>query len=239
MPYGIKGLALPGYVGAEYPDGSCYDRDFDIVEKSDDKLTVYVNSRQLPFRSFHMYRREVTVKVFNVKIEKHAFESSFFNNEVRKLEIDGIFAADDEIFCQNTAFGLREVSWTVGRDKKVVQFIPPWQLVGRHTHSELLKAFCGSEKNGLFKREIVDNIFQNGFEYPNALREPVHKRLSQSTKIFLALDVLRSSPELYDNGASMYSTYIRNRRRYAEKVCEKVKKEYPEYTEQLSKIYPV
>ncbi len=128
---------------------------------------------------------------------------------------------------------LHEVSWTVGRDKKAVQYIPMWNLVGAYAHGELLKAFCGSEKNGLYKRAVVDNIFRNGFEYRNALRKSEHKRLTQSAKIFLALDVLRSSPELYDNDTSLYSTYIRNHRRYAEKVCEKVKREYPEYMEIL------
>ncbi len=231
LPYGTRGIALPGYVGAEYPDGKIYDGDFDIIENTDDKLTVKVNSRRLPFISLNMYRKEVTVKVFNVKIEKHAFRSSFW--PVEKLEIDGSFTADDEIFYLNVSGRLHEVSWTVGRDKKAVQYIPMWNLVGAYAHGELLKAFCGSEKNGLYKRAVVDNIFRNGFEYRNALRKSEHKRLTQSAKIFLALDVLRSSPELYDNDTSLYSTYIRNHRRYAEKVCEKVKREYPEYMEIL------
>lgn len=237
LPYGIKGLALPGYVGAEYSDGSLYDGDFDIIEKSDDKLIVKVNSRQLPFRSLDMCKKEVTVKVFNVKIEKHAFRSFF--NSVEKLEIDGSFTADDMIFCRDYSLSLsrlREVSWTVGRDKKVVQYMPPWWLVGHHAQSELLKAFSGSEKNGLFKREIVDKIFRNGFDYRDALYGTVHERLSQRAKIFLALDVLRSSPELYDNDTSMYLTYIRNRRRYAEKVCENIKDDHPEYLELLLKL---
>ncbi len=228
LPYGTRGIALPGCVNAKYPDGKKYDGDFDIIENTDDKLTVKVNSRRLPY--LNMYRKEVTVKVFNVKIEKHAFTGLW---SVEKLEIDGSFTAEGEIFYLKVSGRLHEVSWTVGRDKKAVQYIPPWKLVGAYAHGELLKAFCGSEKNGLFKREVVDNIFRNGFEYRNALRKSEHKRLTQSAKIFLALDVLRSSPELYDNDTSLYSTYIRNHRRYAEKVCEKVKREYPEYMEIL------
>lgn len=237
LPYGTKGIALQSYVGAEYPDGSYYRGNIDILDKRDDKFTAKVNSRQLPFGSLSGMTgaRELTLKVFNVKIEESAFRSFWSNLE--KLEIDGIFTADSEIFSRdNSLYRLREVSWTVGRDKKVVQYIPSWELVGSYAHTELLKAFCGNKKNGLFKREIVDNTFRNGFEYPRALREPIRKRLPQSAKIFIALDVLRSSPELYNNDTSMYSTYIRNHRLFAEKVCEKVKQEYPEYMKILRKI---
>ncbi len=235
LPYGTRGIALPGYVGAEYPDGKCY-KVTELLDKSEDSRTERVTVRYLPKRSVHMCGANFKLHMSNAAIGQHALYCMF---SVGRLELIGEFKVCGEIFCFELCnyFYPAEVCWTVGNEKRV-QYLPSRYLVGKHVYSGLLKAFCDNGSHGLFRHEIIDNIFRSGADEFDIHGNVVgHRRLKQREKILIALDVLRSSPELYDNDTSLYSTYIRNRRRYAEKVCEeKVKQKYPEYMEILRKF---
>ncbi|MEZ3437926.1 MAG: leucine-rich repeat domain-containing protein [Oscillospiraceae bacterium] len=229
LPYGTRGIALPGYVGAEYPDGKCY-KVTELLDKSEDSRTERVTVRYLPKRSVHICGANFKLHMSNAAIGQHALYCIF---SVGRLELIGKFKVCGEIFCFelcNYCYPA-EVCWTVGNEKRV-QYLPSRYLVGNYVYSGLLKAFCDNGSHGLFRHEIIDNIFRSGADEFDIHGNVVgHRRLKQREKILIALDVLRSSPELYDNDTSLYSTYIRNRRRYAEKVCENVKREYPEYME--------
>lgn len=234
LPQGTKGLPLSNRISAYYPDGKRYEVT-ELLDKSEDSRTERVTVRYLPKRSVHICGENFKLHMSNAAIGQHALYCIF---SVGRLELIGEFKVCGEIFCFelcNYCYPA-EVCWTVGNEKRV-QYLPSRYLVGNHVYSGLLKAFCDNGSHGLFRHEIIDNIFRGGADEFDIHGNVVgHRRLKQREKILIALDVLRSSPELYDNDTSLYSTYIRNHLFFSEKVCEKVKQEYPEYMEILRKI---
>lgn len=234
LPQGTKGIPLSDRICAYYPDGSRYGVT-ELLDKSADSKTERVTVRYLPKRSVYISDKNFKIHMSNAAIGQHAFYRMF---NTGRLELIGEFRVYGEMFdfeLYNFS-GLSEVCWTVGGEKRV-QYLPPRHLVENHVYSGLLKAFCDNGSHGLFRHEIIDMMFRNGADefdvYGNVIG---HRRLRQREKVFIALDVLRSSPELYDNDTSMYSAYIRNHRRYAGIVCGRIADKFPEYGEMLEKL---
>lgn len=165
---------------------------------------------------------------YGIKIGKYAIISP----DLEKLELIGKFVLLDELFAPNCV-SLREVNHDTqikGR-KKLTQFIPSGYAVRPEVHRDLIKAFRANRYNNFFDPKIIENVFENGI--PGETR----RRLSHREKILIAIDVLRSSPELYPDGAEKYSQFLKRHFNYAKKMCGKLR-DHPEYLEFLGKFAP-
>lgn len=151
-----------------------------------------------------------------------------------RVEFTGKFDLywDSCIFEQN-CISLHEVRWEKyitrwdGEDKTaLVQFIPSGYAVRPDVHRELLKAFHGNICGDIFDPKIIENIFDNG-----VIRELSKTRmpLSRREKILLAVDVLKSSPELYPDGTEKYSRFLKRNINYARNMCNRLPREVSGY----------
>lgn len=89
---------------------------------------------------------------------------------------------------------------------ELVQFIPSGYAVRPDVHRELLKAFCGLGFDVFFDSKVIEDVFDNGIvRRLSKTKMP----LSRREKNLIAVDVLKSSPELYPNGTEKYSQFLK------------------------------
>lgn len=236
---------FPPYVNAVYTDGEKYKGISETLEDKDGSMTVKISGQTrvafLPRRFMKTRARELTVKAdYILKIESEAFSEP--NLERLDLtEVGGYIKAEGEIFSWN-CFALREVRWnSIRNGVSYTQYIPPSELIGRYLHEELLKAFRPTKtkpftKDYLFDRTVPDKLFS---EKALVIHTPFEKsmtrlRLTQRQLILTAIDVLRSSPALYEGGTSDYSDYLRRHIKYARTLCERISPRYPKYKQFLA-----
>lgn len=133
------------------------------------------------------------------------------------LEINGDFRANGGIFA-HVCRCLHEVKWNNSKGE-FQSYIPSGQVIRCDVHRELLKAYCRRGFDGFFDSKIIENVFENGIIRKHS---KTHLPLSRHEKILIAIDVLRSSPELYPEGTERYSQYLRRHINYARNMCRKV-----------------
>ncbi len=233
--HGQDGYYFGENAAVRYTDGSPYPELLTPIEKTSDALTVkYMGralvNRVLPSEYVHFGVRslKITSEVF-MDIRRHAFN----DQNLERLEIDNYFDADAEIF-SGKCTALREVRWNGKYNKKrYVQYIPPTGAITELLHRELLKAFCRSD-NGFFDCSVIDKLFSDKeFMYRYGSKKE-RIEISRRQLILIAIDVLRSTPELYTNGTKAYSDYLRRHIGFAKTACERLKAGYPEYAEFLA-----
>ena len=235
--HGQEGFYFGKHADVKYTDGTPYPGLLKPLKQNGDELLVRFDG--VAFRHqfipsgyvhFGVKSLKITTKLY-LSLYEHAFDDP----ELEKLEIDYYFGANRDIFSQNCT-KLREVRWK-GKNNKgdLVQYIPPAELISERVHKELLKAFRGTNDWGFFESSVIDKIFTDKClesQYYFKSANPRYK-IRQQQLILIAIDVLRGTPGQFANGTEMYSGYLRRHLKYAHKVCEKLKPEYPEYMEFL------
>ena len=164
----------------------------------------------------------------------------------------GFIYASDEIFspyCKN----LREVHYDENGSESesvnithITRFVPPEELVGSHIHQKFLTAFTlvpfkvsrkppyKTKYSYFYDSTVIHDMFTKGYITYFDWRNKKHiLKLNQRSKIFIAIDVLRSSVSHNDIDTKIYKDYLRTHKRYAEIICYKVADVYPEYGEYL------
>lgn len=232
LPQNALDLNIPQRVCAVFPDGRRYADLAELIERNGGTVRVKFNGKLFTERTVEYPADDLIIELNNCA----AIQERVFNRpRLKRLELIGIFYPNGEIFSPKCK-DLREVCQTNANGEKRVHYLPPTELVGESIHRELLKAFSRTNRNFLFDRETVDKVFRYGID--TLVRFGVYrpKPLNQRQKILLALDVLRSSSELYDNDTKIYSDYLRTHRRYAAIVCGRLAGSYPEYSRALAAI---
>lgn len=233
---GQEGYYFGKYANIKYTDGSPYPELLQPVEQSGDHLTV--NFAGVAFRHQFIPSEYVHFGVKSLKITTKLFltiyKNAFSDPKLERLEIDYYFSARGEIFsgyCTN----LREVRWKDKNKGDHVQYIPPAELISERVRRELLRAFRGTDDWGFFESSVIDDLFSDKRlekRYYFTSANP-RRKIRQTQLIFIAIDVLRGTHGQFSNGVDMYSKYLRSHLKFAQKVCERIKPDYPEYAEFL------
>lgn len=229
LPQNVMDLAIPPRVCAVYPDGRRYADFAELVERNGGTVRVKFNGKLFTERTVEYAADNLIIELNGAAIQERVFNRP----RLKRLELAGLFYPNGEIFSPKCA-ALREVCMTNDKGEKRVHYLPPSELAGERIHRGLLKAFSGKKRNCFFDRRVIDSVFQYGTD--TLVRFGVYrpKPLNQRQRILLALDVLRSSPELYDNDTGIYSDYLRTHSRYAAIVCGRLSGNYPEYGKSLA-----
>lgn len=159
-----------------------------------------------------------------LKIEK-VFHHRIYENAIRIFDIQeielGEFLATGAIF-SGLCTALHKISW-LEQQEIITKYIPSAELVGEFIHKDLLKAFAPVD-NSFFDSKRIADIF---------LHHPViHTR----HRVFIAIDMLRSTQRACDSDTEIYHIYLKNHIRQAEKFCQNVQNNYPEYSEFLEQF---
>ncbi|MDE5738622.1 MAG: leucine-rich repeat domain-containing protein [Oscillospiraceae bacterium] len=161
-----------------------------------------------------------------LKIEKERnLRHTIHENAIRTFDIQeielGEFQATGAIF-SGLCFSLHKISW-LEQQEMIIKYIPCTELVGEWVHKALLKAFAPVE-NKFFNSKLLETIFlQNPY---------VHTR----QRVFIAIDMLKSTQRLCDSSIAIYQNYLKNHMRQAEKFCYAIQDKYPEYLAFLEKF---
>lgn len=242
--HGQDGYYFGNNASVSYTDGSPYPGLLTPIEQSGDHMTVKFTGAR--FRNQFIPSGYVNFGVRSLKVMTDGMfltirPSAFSDPKLKRLEIDYYFGAEGEIFSAYNCVSLREFRWKGKYNKgQCVQYIPPVELISKHLHSELLKAFRDVETpnagiRSFFDSSVFEEVFKRGFFKAldgydlKASEAEIHER----HLIPVAIDVLRSTPYQFQNGTKMYSDYLRRHLKYARKLCEKLKPKYPEYAEFL------
>lgn len=235
---GQEGYYFGKYANVKYTDGSPYPELLQPVEQSGDHLTVEFAG--VAFRHQFIPSGYVHFGVKSLKITTKLFltlyENAFFDPKLERLEIDYYFSTRGEIFHPVECISLREVRWKCRYNKRnCVQYIPPAELISERVHRELLRAFRGTDDWSFYDSSVIDKIFSDKrleTKYRFTSANPRYK-IRQRQLILIAIDVLRSTSGQFANGTAMYFDYLRRHLKFANKVCEKIGTDYPEYKEFL------
>lgn len=221
--------SFPNFVDARCPNDSKYTGWCETLEESDNRQTLKlkINSSNLCTLSINKWwLRTLTLisdKTHSITIENYAICSV----DLEKLELIGKFSlCKDGCILDPRCISLREMRWNDKQDWQYVQYIPSGYVVRGDVHRELLKAFRGNICGDFFDPKIIENIFDNG-----VIRELSKTRmpLSRREKILLAVDVLKSSPELYPDGTEKYSRFLKRNINYARNMCNRLPREVSGY----------
>ena len=254
VPQGEKGVYIPEFVDAYYPDGTKYVGY--IVEKSKNvnKTTLRVSGKELPSFSITHKRKMIDIeseeplKFQEYAVSSHVIESISFANIYGEGEL--FFA-----WCRN----LHKIEW----NGEYCAYIPSEELICHQVHKQLLKAFSGRTSVGFYRffgrykalrghsrnsrdcyrffdSSMINQVFTEPVSNYAKFRAPHKKpvRLSQKSKILIAVDVLRSTESLFEN-REMYAKYLQTHKRYAEIVCQKLPEKWQEYKDFLKSFYEV
>lgn len=235
VPQGAKGIYLPRFVDAFYPNGIKYAGY--ITAKSDhaDKTTLYVNGEELP--SFSITHISHKGKRVDIEAEKSLrfYEYAVSSPAMESISFSDIYGEGELFFagCRR----LHKVEW----NGKYCAYIPSEELVGHQAHIQLLKAFSGIHSGGFYRffdSGVIGQVFTKPVssyaEFRLQPEKPV--RLSQKSKILIAVDVLRSTETLFEN-RELYVKYLQTHKRYAKAVCEKLPEKWQEYKNFLKAFY--
>lgn len=236
--HGQEGYYFGKKAVVKYTDGSPYPGLLIPVKQNGDELTVEFAG--VAFRHQLIPSEYIHFGVKSLKITTKLFltlhERAFSDPKLEKLEIDYYFGTRGEIFSDKCT-ALREVRWKGENNKDdLVQYIPPAELISERVHRELLRVFRKTVNWSFFDSSVIDKIFSDKRledQYNFTSANP-RKKIRQQQLILIAIDVLRSTQEQYTNGTAMYSDYLHRHLKYAHKVCEKIKPDYPEYAEFLN-----
>ena len=251
VPSNVKYLYFPDYVDVRYPDGSKYKGYINIVKRDFKDTQIEVLSHKVHSWTINTHSENISfIDVNNYySIAKYAINEQY----MKTINLGFVYAAD-EIFspyCKN----LREVHYDENESVNIThitRFVPPEELVGTHIHQKLLTAFTSTytdnKRYAFFDSSVIYDIFSNKYivygissqnyaEHGIWLRENNIHRISQQSKIFIAIDVLRSSVCSHDMDTKVYKQYLCTHKRYAKIVCDKVKNTYPEYADFLETAY--
>ena len=232
--YGVKyGYYFPDYITVKnyYYKYAGKEPSPYIVHTNGDTAEVETISSYMPSWTLDLPYRHIKINTSYGNIEKYAIDC----NKAETVEID-YMEAEGEIFspfCHN----LHKVTW----ENDNCKYIPPSSLIGYILHKELLKAFSpvsaqvnGRYKRYFFNRELIDRIFNSKFyEYKDYYDRTQRIRVSNKTKVLLAIDVLRSTHLKHEKSTEMYIDFLMNHQKYAHDVCESIEDEYPDYAETL------
>ncbi len=216
MPKNHKHCYFPEFVDVHNADGSEYEGIFENKGETADGTVIHVHGEQLPSLSLNHHLKNIVLESDN--------SVQFYDNAVSTWELESFSSnclygkgALFSPFCHN----LHKVSF-----KEKCVYIPSCEMINKETHCRLLKAFSGRNINGLFHffdDSIIDDVFRD-------------YRLSQMSRIFLAVDVLRSTGSLFGN-RDMYVKYLKNHRHYAEIIYSRIPEKWHEYSDFLKKFY--
>lgn len=239
-----RNLYFPDYVKVRYPDGRRYRDNVEITEYDSRDMHVILHSNPHSWTVRTFAEKLYIDSNYTLNPGKYAFDES----KLKSIHFNCI-QSENEIFspyCHN----LREVHYEES-DTPVTRYIPPEELIGRALHLKLLTAFTIAERYEpqqlprtddvryekvyyFYESAVISEIFSKGyFEYEAWNYSKRTHNLNQRSKIFIAIDILRSSKAAHDVDTKIYSDYLRTHKRYAEIICEKVWEEYPEYWEFL------
>ncbi|MBR6384928.1 MAG: leucine-rich repeat domain-containing protein [Ruminococcus sp.] len=227
LPYSCDSY-IPDFVSAKYPDGRDYNGFFTVIIGNDRTI---VRSKKNNFPPFSLkYPRFHNVRHLILEATKD-YGAEFKPNaiSIRSLET---------VELKNVHGNGNPFSPVCSEVHKVVfdgntVYIPTDPVV----HDELLKAFSGEyEKNKykFFNSDVFEAVFNRPCtKYTKIFgNNAVAKRISQRLKIFMAVDALRSSENLFEN-REIYADYIKSHKRYAETLCGKISENYREYADFL------
>lgn len=234
IPQGEKGLYIPAFVDAYYPDGTKYVGYIVDQSKNANKTTLWVNGKELP--SFSITHKKNVVDIESEKSLKF-HEYAVNSHAVDSISFTVIYGEGELFFtgCRH----LHKVEW----NGKYCVYIPSEELICPQAHRQLLKAFSGRVVEGFYRffdSNIIDQVFtvpiSNYTEFHVPHKKPV--RLSQKSKILIAIDVLRSTESLFEN-REMYVKYLQTHKRYAKIVCQRLPEKWQEYKDFLKAFYEV
>lgn len=258
IPQDEKGIYIPTLVNAYYPDGRKY-AGYIVIKRIDgDKATLRVSGKELP--SFSVtFPRTIVERTRESKIVEHrtirlAIESEeplhFHEYAVDNSAVESIsfphICGEGELFDPD-CWHLHKVEWKEW-NKEYCAYIPSeeilfqWSSHQYFAHRQLLKAFSGRRnKLGLYRffdSSIIDQVFTEPISNYTEFHRPPNKplRLSQRSKILIAVDVLRSSESLFEN-REMYIKYLQSHERYAKILCQKLPEKWQEYKDFLESFY--
>lgn len=217
-------IYFPDFVNAKYADGTKYKGIFDVISDDDGTEIIRINSDKLPAFSLNNYQTKNLLLMSDKPVR--FYENAVSGWNLQSFSIDRLYG-EGRLF-RNTCYNLHKVEF----NGKFV-YIP---CEGFHSaaHEQLLNAFSGRIKkgrfeffdSGIFKQVFCENIdsYSNCFYWSRKK----HIQLSRKNKIMLAVDVLRSSAELFPDRA-FYENYLHTKQDYAEKICDKLPKEYSDF----------
>lgn len=194
-------------------------------QKINDNLITVRNTMTTGGGNYATYVGEICCSGYKtLKIEK-VFHHRIYENAIRIFDIQeielGEFLATGAIF-SGLCTALHKISW-LEQQEIITKYIPSAELVGEFIHEDLLKAFAPVD-NSFFNSKRIADIF---------LHHPViHTR----HRVFIAIDMLRSTHRPCDSSTEIYQKYLKNHIRQAEKFCQNVQNNYPEYSEFLEQF---
>lgn len=238
LPESAVGVYIPQILRAYNPDSSRYDRYLSVEHAAEGSAGLYLHGNTLVSYSVRRLEREVSIRADRaISFENRAVCS----RSIRRLSLSDINInrwTEAELFAP-CCDSIEYVRW--GENEV---FLPPLEEFGWREHKELLTAFriCIADntpgkpaRRKFFDSTVIDRMFsrKNRCEKKNT----VYWELPQRAKLMLAVDVMRSTAELFPNRA-MYADYLRTHRSYAGRLCKKHKLP-AEYEELLRKYYEV
>ncbi len=211
---------FPEKVHAYYSDGRTYPEYFSVVTPNDDEKIFTVNGKFLPSYSVQNCR-----KITHIRTEQNALKFSpeaIQSDILEKIYLPAIYGTGKlfSVRCHS----LHRVEWNGN-----YVYLPTWKLISARTHEELLSAFSGKSVNGTYQ------FFDSG-KFEEVFTRTPPEQLHQKEKILLAIDILRSTEELFPN-REIYACYLRNHFRYAEIVCKALPEKWHEYAEFLRNFH--
>ena len=217
-------IYFPDFVNAKYADGTKYNGIFEVISDDDGTEIIQINSDKLPAFSLNNFRTKSLLLMSDKPVRFYKNAVSGWN--LQSFSIDRLYG-DGRLF-RNTCYNLHKVEF----NGKCV-YIP---CEGFHSaaHRQLLNAFSGRIKKDRFEffdSRIYKQVFcENIDSYSNCFywSRKKHIQLSRKNKIMLAVDVLRSSAELFPD-RDFYKNYLHMKQGFAEKIWGKLPEEYIDF----------
>lgn len=218
------------FVDAKYPDGTKCNEIYETTN-IDNTTIVKVNSDFL--QSFSLkgqYENLIIESERDVKFCENAISMW----KLKTFSSDCLYG-EGELF-SSVCFNLHKVEF-----KGKCIYIPCGNF-NFNAYRQLLKAFSGRIENGrytFFDSSIYTQVFCNDIDsYSDCWKwsRKKHIQLSQKNKIMLAVDVLRSSEELFPD-RDIYKHYLYTHRRYAMIICDRFVDRLSVYGDFLKNFY--
>ncbi len=165
-------------------------------------------------------------------IDAETFQSGI----LEEVNFEMPFQSDSPLFSSKCQF-LRKVSW-LEKGQTVTKYIPDYFLLDSvAVHHELIKAFMHTGTHFFDSRMIDKGFGQQKYSYINKQGDKIKQSGTHTrARIFIAIDVLRSTHRPCDTPTEPYLYYLEHHKEQAIQLCEAVQKDYPEYLEYLKSL---
>lgn len=203
-------------------------------------LPTYLESNFFDEVAYHMSDHQVTSQVVareSVMLLKGSVDALSLR-AIRFKEVTAAETASAEVFTKNCRC-LHGVIWEEG-GREFRKLTTPSELLtdwyGSSVNEEMLKAFTirkdpDTGESIFYDRGVIDRLFRGELQGKAKILPNKHD------KVFIAVDMLRSTPKPGEDSTEMYSRFLLKNKRHADIAMSKLPERWREYKDFLDEFY--